>query len=633
LIHLNLLRTATLLPHALVRPIALLSVLILSVVLGVLLIMGMPKRASDVEQRPPLVRTEAHSIPNPSKTPTVSLKEVFDYRLKDYKSKLDGLDANVRLQALFIVITILLVLRRSDSLNLFGNQLPLQWLHLFVPIVLLYLWLNFGFLLHDLILSRIEGVKMIAELNPSMAERGKQLFRDSGFIDGWFLSFIDKPNPEGIGDYSGIENNSQASTMVFIVAVLGILISAAHACLIAITFIGCRRYWQQPSRRFLSFYYVLPVLPLLLLIASHYRFAYGGGNKNYIQLCIAFMTIPLVAILLWMSVAVDKEVDPASVQRLRRRRRLLYSGQHDGATQSADSVDGYKTISLIGDSLSTAFYVSSLPGMLSRMWRAWKGTWFIGTPGGGSQHQGIFERLYHLAPISAVLHATARAKVDAGDNRTLIELMTNTWHFSHQVDEVLIGEFPDLLLIWIGHNNIDWRSQVESLNDESLNTLSAVFAQCYTKQLRRLLKGAAISRKPVVIIVYGLINFESFFNARREAEAQRSVDSTLYPYLEKDYDYFVSMKEENRGGMIRLAECFNKCIKDMCNELRKEIEESDVRLIYSDALSKAEITEADMLNKSDAWHPSLTGHSLLAESAFNIIKEQLRYLGWEPNHK
>jgi lysophospholipase L1-like esterase len=264
------------------------------------------------------------------------------------------------------------------------------------------------------------------------------------------------------------------------------------------------------------------------------------------------------------------------------------------------------------------------------MWRAWKGSWFVGAPGGRLETRGVFERLCEITPLSAVLHATARAQVDAGGRHGILDRATNAWHLSHQVDEVLIGEFPDLLLLWIGHNNIDWRFRVKDLTDESCDSLSAEFVEDYARQMRRLLKGAVRSRKLVVIIVYGLINFKSFFDARREAERRREDNPAVYPYLEKDYDYFVSMRPEHRDGMVRLAECYNKSLKDMCEKLGKEIQESDVRLVYSDALSRAEITGADMLSESDAWHPSPAGHSLLAEAAYHTIKEQLKYLGWEP---
>jgi hypothetical protein len=101
------------------------------------MIQGLPDPAAPREKpKPIVVQTVSDLTSAPSPTPSVNLKEMFDYQLKDYKAQLDGLDANVKLQALFIVFTVLLILRRSDSLNLFGNQLPLQWLHLFCPYTL-----------------------------------------------------------------------------------------------------------------------------------------------------------------------------------------------------------------------------------------------------------------------------------------------------------------------------------------------------------------------------------------------------------------------------------------------------------------------------------------------------------------
>jgi lysophospholipase L1-like esterase len=565
--------------------------------------------------------------PNPSPTPVVTLKEVFDYGLADYKAKLDQLDANIKLQALFIVFTVLLVLRRSDSLNLFGNQLPLQWLHLFVPVAMIYLWLNFGFMLDYLIHSRLWGVESLKVHSPSMADYGKLLFQDSGFVDGWFLSFIDTKCINGKcinpGDYSGIDHNSQTSTATLLVLVFGTLLSAAHAGIIGMAFIGCRRYLRRLSRRFFLLYYLLPLIPIALLIVSHLQFVYGGSNRNYIQLYIAFMTIPLVAILLWVSVVVDSKVDPDSVACLRRQRRLEKRRSiHD------DDDLRFKTMALLGDSLSTRFYVGSLPGMLLRMWRAWKGTWFAAAPADKLEIGSIFERLSTLAPISATVHASARAKVDADGNRTLFDLLSNTRHLSHQVDEVLLGEFPDLLLLWIGHNNIDWHSRVPELTDQSCDDLATEFTNCYKHQLERLLKGALRSKKRIVLVVYGLINFESFFQARAEAERLRTADPTKYPYLEKDYEYFSSMKPEHRNGMVRLAQLCNEKLKEMCRGLDEEIRKSDVLLSYSDALSRAEISEAQMINQSDAWHPSSAGHRVLAERGYEPIKEEFSYLGW-----
>jgi lysophospholipase L1-like esterase len=264
------------------------------------------------------------------------------------------------------------------------------------------------------------------------------------------------------------------------------------------------------------------------------------------------------------------------------------------------------------------------------MWRAWKGTWFASEQSNQVEICSIFERLSKVTPISAIVHASARAKVDAGGSRTWVDLLTNTRPFSYQVDEVLLGEFPDLLLVWIGHNNIDWRSRFEIFNDESCEILSTEFIKDYRKQMERLLKDALTSKKRIVIIVYGLINFESFFEARAQAEQRRQTDANQFPYLETGHDHYPSMRPEHRSGMSELAQRCNERLEEMCNELNKAVLHSDILIVYSDALSKAKIREADMLHQSDAWHPSSAGHRVLAQSAYEPIKEQLSYLGWEP---
>jgi hypothetical protein len=173
------------------------------------------------------------------------LTTLLDYQLKDYKANLAKLDANISLQALLIAITVLLIVRRSDSLTLFGNSVPLSWLHFFVPVLLIYLWLNFGFTLHELIWGRIRGIELINALNRPIVEYQKAIFHDAGIIDGWFLAFVDTPSKH----YSGINQTFSPMTGVFLLLMLGTFVSAAHASTLAIVSFGYRRYLRTGSHR------------------------------------------------------------------------------------------------------------------------------------------------------------------------------------------------------------------------------------------------------------------------------------------------------------------------------------------------------------------------------------------------
>src|SRR5438045_8558191 len=72
---------------------------------------------------------------------------------------------------------------------------------------------------------------------------------------------------------------------------------------------------------------------------------------------------------------------------------------------------------------------------------------------------------------------------------------SGTRNFSGQVGELLQARrFPDLILISIGHNNVDWawRCPQHELDtpDERLPRLSEEFRQNYARELRRLVEGA-----------------------------------------------------------------------------------------------------------------------------------------------
>jgi len=312
-------------------------------------------------------------------------------------------------------------------------------------------------------------------------------------------------------------------------------------------------------------------------------------------------------------------LDP--IDRLLLRHRL-------GAAGSGNE----RTIGLIGDSLSTSFHLSSCFSMLIRMRRGWKINWFMTLPASEEVAPSVLMRLSSLGTVTGFQHASVSAMVDSAKDRTLLDRLKGTYHFSHQVDEVLTGQFPDILLLWIGHNDVDWRWQADSLTHESLHELSDAFVQRYEAQLRRLLDGALASENRVAIIVFGLVNFESFFEARAKAEDMRSTDKSLFPHLEVAYRYFVSMKPEYRKGMIELAAIFNKKLEIICKRLDEQLPGANVRLVYSDAMSVTRMDSASFLNSADAWHVSTLGHSRLAARAYPVVYEQAKFLGWA-NHQ
>jgi lysophospholipase L1-like esterase len=240
-----------------------------------------------------------------------------------------------------------------------------------------------------------------------------------------------------------------------------------------------------------------------------------------------------------------------------------------------------------------------------------------------------------VTPFVAIECAGVGALVDHEHCRqNLFRRILGTRDFSGQVGELLRARrFPDLILISIGHNNVDWawRCPPNELEepDERLKRLSKELRQNYARELRRLLAGARIQQHRVAIVVYGLINFESYFKGREAAERLRESDTTLYPHLETTYKYFISFHPVYRRNLIWLAATVNEELRGMVEALNREfVEQTEhIQLRYSNALARADLSRAELLHPIDGWHASVEGHNALASSALSDLKASLEFLG------
>jgi lysophospholipase L1-like esterase len=558
-----------------------------------------------------------------------TLKSLLDLQLSDYKAGLVTFNTNISAQALVVATAVLVIIRRSDSLNFFGNSIPLSWLHVFIPVLLVYLFMAHGYISHRVISTRMMGLNVAEVLyksgespQPEEYKIYQNLFRDGSAFDAWFMSFIDT-NPAN-GNLSGIDPTYMPPMSIIFVIVLAGLIGASHASALAMVCIGCRRYFATSQAARLILYYLLPVVPLSFLLVSHLLFAYAGPHRNFYQPWVPVFTMLLMGFFLWLSAKIDITRYAETLQCLRRQRAVTFVGPMERAPLRRDGPD--RTIALIGDSLSTGFHVGSVPNMIVRLWSAWKTNWFLILP--SQVRPGLVSRLSALGTITGIQHASVAAMVNVGRRQSVLNHVTGIYHFHHQVDEVLAGPFPDMLLIWIGHNDLDWRSQTEVLTPPIIEELSRSFSYQYESQLRRLINSALASEKRSAILVLGLANFASFFNARATAEGMRSVNKGLFPHLETGYESFVSMKPEYRDGMIKLATHLNKKLEVMCTRLGEQLSETKVRLVYSNTLSLTEMDGGTDLSSIDAWHPSMHGHSKLADSVYPIVFELAGVLGW-----
>ena len=292
-------------------------------------------------------------------------------------------------------------------------------------------------------------------------------------------------------------------------------------------------------------------------------------------------------------------------------------------------------VALLGDSVSLNIYISSA---LSTFWRSHRcrgGNWFLDCDAASASVRSISKRLEQLTPFVPMEYAGVGAVIDDEDKRqNLFRRILGTRDFSGQVGRVLAARpFPDLILIAIGHNNVDWMWRCpageEAQPHGRLHRQTALVRARFERQLRRLAEHALNQPHRVAIVVYGLVNFGAYFHGRAEAERRRMADRRLYPHLETTYKYFISFRPAYRNNLVRMAVMVNDELRALVAELGQELDaDSNLEIRYSDALANADLTRVELLHAIDGWHASVEGHNVLAAAAFEGLKPSLEFLGW-----
>ncbi len=316
-----------------------------------------------------------------------------------------------------------------------------------------------------------------------------------------------------------------------------------------------------------------------------------------------------------------------------------YLEYQQGDLTKAQLIDRLPHIAMIGDSLSRNFYVSSLPSCVWRSKMNHGRDWFLDTDPSANSIYSLYERLAQETPLVACEYSSVGGRVDSGGGG---KRFLGSWlplSFSQQVDLILKEKrSPDLVLLWIGHNNLHWEWFVDPRRPEEIETglqkMAANFRKDYARQLGRLVERAQEQKQRRAFIIFGLVNFKSFFEARDAAEQLRKENPKLYPYFEVDYKHYESMKPEYRGNMMKLALMINEELCAMVDEFNRKLGgDSQVRLEYSDALATVDLGGAESIHQCDAWHPSIKGHNVLAEVAFGSLRPSLNFLGIVPLQK
>jgi lysophospholipase L1-like esterase len=311
-----------------------------------------------------------------------------------------------------------------------------------------------------------------------------------------------------------------------------------------------------------------------------------------------------------------------------------YLAYRNGEITKSELVARLLHVAMLGDSVCMNIYISS---PWSTFWRAHtrRGRdWVLDTSSSRPAIRSVSKRLEEITPFVATEYAGIGALVDHERGRpNFSRRILGTHNLSGQINQLLRAQrFPDLILISIGHNNVDWvwRCPPDELNapERRLNYQCKEFRENYGRELRRVLRRARTERHRVAVIVFGLINFELYFKGREAAERLRESDTSLYPHLETTYKYLLSFHPAYRRNLIRLASMVNEELRAMVEELNRELADTgNIQLRYSDALATADLNRAELLHPIDGWHASVKGHNVLAEAAFSDLAPSLEFLG------
>jgi hypothetical protein len=177
----------------------------------------------------------------------------------------------------FVVLAILLTLQKRSDIHIpaLKSTVSIRWLRFVVPLVLIYLWLDFGFVLDDLIKWRAAAWMEIANTGDMVRASA---FNDGGFMDGWFMCF--RPMEHAI------RTNFVIGSAFFFCVMYYPLFAAIHACAFTLLRVAVRPLPSTKCR-------LLPWLAALAIGLSHVQFWVGGSNPNWGQSAVIGLALEI----------------------------------------------------------------------------------------------------------------------------------------------------------------------------------------------------------------------------------------------------------------------------------------------------------------------------------------------------
>lgn len=227
------------------------------------------------------------------------IKEVYTRRLDSYREGRDRMKTSLQWQALCVTLTILLLGKGVREINpgmVELSQRVVGTIPFILPFVLLYLWMDFGYLYHQLINNRLVLQSMcdVIEAKVPSDWRSNHLLSDQlSVVDLWDLLFQGGiSTPRQIPDKEGMWPLYLVKSVLFMIF-FGIM----HACL----FLPYLKWlWKDGrARKPLALWsaFIACIIIAVPTLSTHIEFGVVGHKPNWAQLAIfllSFLTLPLL---------------------------------------------------------------------------------------------------------------------------------------------------------------------------------------------------------------------------------------------------------------------------------------------------------------------------------------------------
>jgi hypothetical protein len=220
------------------------------------------------------------------------VKAIFESKVDLLSASTASLRQNMILQVVFVIFGFLALTGHAKvfELPVINMKLPLSWVRYLIPAILGFLWLQFGFLLDDIINTRSDAFVLLgfspdlraSELSQvSLAAMVANRLNESGFVDAWFLLFR--------SDHL-IDASRRSLIGPIFAGTFGCLLGITHAMIVAMVARANISYAPQiATLRWLSRIAIAasPFALLGALFLSNFLFYRGGDNPNWFQAVIA----------------------------------------------------------------------------------------------------------------------------------------------------------------------------------------------------------------------------------------------------------------------------------------------------------------------------------------------------------